>query len=331
MKVKLSEVAALAGVGHATVDRVLNERGGVAPSTAKRVIEAARQLGWARDLPSLYRTGVRIEVFLGHKEIPLFAGINRALDRLIPTLGRGVIIQRTFVNDNRPEMLARAIAKTKSNAVIIHGQEEDVVIDAISHITAAGIPVIALISDLPTSPRLAYVGIDHFKAGRCAAFLLSRMTSSDTFFVLCHSSEFRAHSERISGFRAGLKEYCSVAKIVRLIEDCDDEISTVAGLKEAFQQHPDVAAIYNSGASNLVIEKALARIGRNGIAFVGHDFAGDARPMLRAGTMTAAIGERIDRQAKQAIDLLLRRFGFIDQEIENTMTPFNILVRDNIE
>ncbi len=32
---KLGDVAALAGVGIATVDRVLNERGGVSPETAR--------------------------------------------------------------------------------------------------------------------------------------------------------------------------------------------------------------------------------------------------------------------------------------------------------
>ncbi len=55
MKRKLIDVARRAGVGHATVDRVLNERGGVRPETAKRVLDAARDLGFDRKLPTLYR------------------------------------------------------------------------------------------------------------------------------------------------------------------------------------------------------------------------------------------------------------------------------------
>ncbi|WP_281985563.1 helix-turn-helix domain-containing protein, partial [Thalassorhabdomicrobium marinisediminis] len=54
MKVRLSEIARVAGVGHATVDRVLNQRGGVKPETAKRVLDAARDLGFDRRLPTLY-------------------------------------------------------------------------------------------------------------------------------------------------------------------------------------------------------------------------------------------------------------------------------------
>ena len=45
----LQDVARLAGVGIATVDRVLNERGNVSPATARRVIEAARELGYRPD------------------------------------------------------------------------------------------------------------------------------------------------------------------------------------------------------------------------------------------------------------------------------------------
>ena len=47
----LIKVAELAGVGIATVDRVLNERGGVRPETVRKVLRAARQAGLQR----LYR------------------------------------------------------------------------------------------------------------------------------------------------------------------------------------------------------------------------------------------------------------------------------------
>ncbi|MEK1851970.1 MAG: LacI family DNA-binding transcriptional regulator [Phyllobacterium sp.] len=50
-KIVLNDVAKLAGVGIATVDRLLNERGNVKPETALRIIRAVRQLGLQRILP----------------------------------------------------------------------------------------------------------------------------------------------------------------------------------------------------------------------------------------------------------------------------------------
>ncbi|MBV8578173.1 MAG: LacI family DNA-binding transcriptional regulator, partial [Acetobacteraceae bacterium] len=60
-------------MGVATVDRVLNERGNVSPTTARRVIEAARQLDLKRVLPRPYMRRVRIEVLLAQPDAPFVA------------------------------------------------------------------------------------------------------------------------------------------------------------------------------------------------------------------------------------------------------------------
>jgi LacI family transcriptional regulator len=47
----LAMLARQIGVGVATVDRVLNERGGVSPQTTRKVLQAAREAGLKRILP----------------------------------------------------------------------------------------------------------------------------------------------------------------------------------------------------------------------------------------------------------------------------------------
>ncbi len=49
--ISLAALAKRIGVGVATVDRVLNERGGVSPETTRRVLQAAREAGLKRILP----------------------------------------------------------------------------------------------------------------------------------------------------------------------------------------------------------------------------------------------------------------------------------------
>ena len=50
-KITLADIAREARVGVATVDRVLNKRAAVKESTARRVLEAARQLGFTLEQP----------------------------------------------------------------------------------------------------------------------------------------------------------------------------------------------------------------------------------------------------------------------------------------
>ncbi|MBZ9603274.1 LacI family DNA-binding transcriptional regulator [Phyllobacterium chamaecytisi] len=329
MKVKLDEVASLARVGLATVDRVLNERGGVAPATAKKVIDAARQLGWVRSLPSVYRTNLRFEVLLGRREVPLFAKLNEFFEKLIPLVNHSVIIQRTFVDHAKPNRLAKAIATTRSDAIIVCGQEDDAILEAIATVTSAGVPVVAIMSDLPTAPRLAYVGINHHRAGRAAAFLLSHMIPpAGCCVVLCHSLKYRGDSERIGGFREALMEYRPDASLTEVIEAGEDEVRARISLRHRLIETNHIAAVYNAGASNSLVVEALN--GRSNIAFVGHDLIGETSTMLRDGTMTIAIEENLEIQARRAIDVLLHRFGLQEHAPDATTLPFQIKVRDSV-
>lgn len=330
MKVKLDEVAGLAGVGLATVDRVLNERGSVAPATAKKVIDAARQLGWVRSLPSVYRTNLRFEVLLGRREIPLFARLNEFFEKLIPLVNRGVIIQRTFVDHSKPNRLAKAIATTRSDAIIVCGQEDDAILEAIASVTSAGVPVVAIMSDLPTTPRLAYVGINHYRAGRAAAFLLSRMLPKAGYCgVVCHSLKYRGDSERIGGFREALMEYRPDASLTGIIEAGDDAARTRLLLRD-FIETNHIAAVYNAGASNSLVAEAFDKRTRSDAAFIGHDLMGETSVMLRDGIMTIAIEENLEVQARRAIDVLLYRFGLLEHAPDPITLPFQIRVRDSL-
>src|SRR5690242_21379577 len=90
----LQDVARLAGVGVATVDRVLNERGNVSPATARRVIEAARQLDLKRVLPRPYVRRLRIEIVLARADPPLLGRLTQGFNTIAATLDRAVILHR---------------------------------------------------------------------------------------------------------------------------------------------------------------------------------------------------------------------------------------------
>lgn len=54
-KITLADIAREARVGVATVDRVLNKRAAVKESTARRVLETARRLGFTLEQPTIAR------------------------------------------------------------------------------------------------------------------------------------------------------------------------------------------------------------------------------------------------------------------------------------
>ena len=60
-KITLKDVARKAGVGTATVERVVNGRGGVRPETVEKVFLAVRKLNYRHVMPEAHRGLVRIE------------------------------------------------------------------------------------------------------------------------------------------------------------------------------------------------------------------------------------------------------------------------------
>jgi LacI family transcriptional regulator len=332
-RARLADVARLAGVGIATVDRVLNERGNVSPATARKVIEAARQLALPRTLPMPYRRGLRVEVMMVRRETPFSERLSAAFQRVASTLDRSVIVQRNFVDETKPREVAERMLATNADALILFGQEDVAIVDAVTRLTSNGVPVVTMVSDLPTSPRLAYVGIDHYGAGRSAAFFMAHMVHrAGPVVVLTHSFAYRAHAERVSGFRDGLADYNPAIPIAGIIEGRDQQMQSEQMVLELLRQHGGaVAGIYNTGGANRAIERAVAAVGLvNKVVFIGHELTVHTARMLSAGVMTLAIDQNPEQQARKAIDVLLRRFGYTSSPAESGDVPYTIFSPENV-
>ena len=112
-KATFADIARQAGVGTATVERVLNGRGGVRPATVEKVVAAARALDYPRRLPEVHRGLLRIEVILVRPETTFFQRLSRAFERIGATLDPAVKVHRTFVDESDPRAIAARIASTE--------------------------------------------------------------------------------------------------------------------------------------------------------------------------------------------------------------------------
>ena len=312
-RVNLAEVAKRAGVGIATVDRVLNERGNVSLKTAHKVLEAAQKLHIKRILPAPYHKIVRIEVLLARPELPLIARMSDEFRSLSGRLDRSVVVQRTILADEKPETMARAIRRTEADAVIVYTLEHDATHRAIAAMAGKGVPTITIISDLPQSKRHAYAGIDHYRAGRTAGYFIEKMAPrAGPVLVLCNHLGFQGHAARMGGFRDFLDGSPRGLHITEILEGRDDQVLSELVLRSALGRHPATVAIYNVGAGNRGVAAAIKGLkGEGRPIFVGHELNDVTREMLKSGTMAMAIDQNPEYQARLAVEIALERLGFI--------------------
>jgi LacI family transcriptional regulator len=295
-KHRIYDIARLAGVGTATVDRVLNERGGV---SQKSVEKAARRLKLNRILPSSHRRVLRIEVLLARPELPLVARMKHEFGRLSERMDRSVVIERTILKTDDPRLVAKAIRQTTADGLIFYPHEDPQIYGAIAQAQARGVQVVTILSDVPDSERLACAGTDHFEAGRTAGFFMAQMArSAGPIAILCHNQKIYGHAKRIAGFCDALLRHGKHLYVAKIIEGDDDSRKSEMQLVKAFKEQDDIVGIYNVGAANDAVGIAIDRnLLRNRPIFIGHELTPESRGLLESGVMT----------------LVIDHFGYTDQ------------------
>lgn len=327
----LEDVARLADVGLATVDRVLNERGSVAAGTARRVIEAARQLGLRRILPSPHSRLVRIEVLLARSETPFFMRLTQALARVAESLDRSVNLLRSTLDPSNPRVLAQRIQATRADGLIVYCPEHPAIQQVIAAVTASGTPVICLVTDVPDSPRIAYVGIDHLKAGRTAGFFVARMARRPgPALIVTANPAYREHKERTAGFREGLAAHAPAMPVVDVLQADDDRDRAYTLVGRVLRRVPDLCAIYNTGGVNRAVAAALRDASGTGrVLFVGHELTEFSTALLREGVMTLTIDQAPELQARRSVEAMLKHLGFLEVGPPSTEIPFTLHTMEN--
>ncbi|AYG57551.1 LacI family DNA-binding transcriptional regulator [Rhizobium jaguaris] len=329
----LADVAALAGVGIATVDRVMNERGNVSEKTTLRVLEAARQLNLRRTLPSVRHRNIQVEVILRGPVDEFFQRLNRAFGKIGSELDRSIILHRSTIDERRPLNLARHIAESAADAFIVFsGTAHPALLAAIDDKTTRGIPVLTINSDLPESSRTAHIGPDHYRMGRTAAFFMARMApAGGSVLVIVHSENYRGHKDRVQGFIEGLSERSENLSVVEILSGQDQTSLTQQLVYKALAKHQDVVGIYSAGGGRAGTGAALLSLGLAGkTVFIAHELTDESSEMLKKGIITLILDQNPEAQARQALGYLLRHFEYTS-DFTLSPIPFSVISMETIE
>ncbi|MGY3472745.1 LacI family DNA-binding transcriptional regulator [Bradyrhizobium ottawaense] len=340
----LKDIAREAGVSLATVDRVLHNRPGVRPDTVRRVkaaIErnafqphvAAAELarGRARRFAFVMPSGPnpfmqQIEAYLG--EMSAWLSVRRL----------NVEMVATDVFD--PSVLAASLEALSGDydGVAVVALDHPGVRAAINDLVDAGTKVVTLVSDVPSSRRHHYVGIDNIAAGRTAGALVGRLAGqkSGKVAIVAGSQGLRDHAERIFGFNQVMASEFPGLSVLPVLEGRDEDDRSEQVLARLLGRHADIVGLYNVGAGTQGVakalnDKALSDAGRDKqVVFVGHDVTMLTRRLLLQGVMDAAISQNPGHEARAAVRVLLALARGEPILREQEKIRIDIVMRDNL-
>lgn len=325
MRPNIADIVRESGVSRATIDRVLNERPGVHPRTRIAVQRALAKLT-ASEGPLEARPPIDFALRLD-------MGLMAQLRHNAYCLGTRPHQFHDLYQTNETEVLEliRKLCDDISRPLVLTLKNSPQIVVELTRARRRGKPVIAMISDLPTEARDAFVGIDNRAAGATAAFLVGRALGerpTTVGFVLGDHS-YHCHEEREIGFRSALRSHFPRVVIVGEAVGQDSPLVTRSSVRKLLEDHPGIGALYNVSGGNAGMTEAVAEAGRTGdILLIGHEVNEVTMPLVRNGRLDYLISQDprdLMNEAVSQIDLLR-----IQRKASEVLVNFGVYTLFNI-
>ncbi|MEY1556949.1 LacI family DNA-binding transcriptional regulator [Yoonia sp. R2331] len=332
----IHDVAAAAKVSLATVDRVLNDRGGVAAKSVEKVLNAVDKTGYVRDQTAANLSRKRAEKFtfvLPGAPTAFLERLRFSLQQEAERLQADRIdFEERTSNSFDTDATATTLQHLMHNpygCVAVMAPDGPAVRAEVTRLTEAGVKVITLVSDLPGSERRAFVGIDNLAAGRAAARFMGRFMKQDQGLVkvIVGSMAARDHMERLMGFQQIMRDYYPQIEVLPVVEGYDepDRINEIT--RRALTD--PLTGIYHTGAGNRGLADALRAHDGPRPTVIVHELTPQTRNGLHDDLFDLVIDQDPARAARRAITLMRDLSAGRPVAVTDGDIPLNIFIKEN--
>jgi LacI family transcriptional regulator len=261
--------------------------------------------------------------------------VRSALEAELPSMQPAVIRSRFHLRETGPlpDLVATLdrIANRGSHGVILKAPDLPEITEAVGRLGRSKIPVLTLVTDLPASQRLAYVGIDNRAAGATAAYLIGQWLGDrpGTALVTLSRGFFRGEEEREMGFRAAMRSQYPNRSLIE-IDNSDGLDKTVRSLVlNALDSDPAINAVYSIGGGNLAIVEAFASRHRTCSVFIAHDLDHDNTRLLRDGHLSAVLHHDLNQDMRRACQIIMQAHRALPGAVNSWPSNIQVITPHN--
>lgn len=255
--ISTNKIAEICGVSQGTVDRALNNRGGINPETKARILKVAKEYG--------YRPNIHASAIAGGKSmligVVVFDLKNQYFTDLITELeanfsenGYSIVTMFTNKDTKREIECIKTLYSMSVDAIIIcpinKGEDFE------NFLASLEIPIVTVGNRLN---RFTYVGVDNRQAMYDATKFVLESGYSNLIFVMPtikDDENFSAPSDRLDGFISCVNEH----NALHCVTDINNALNLPADSKTAFICTSDIYSI-----------KLISLANKNGCGVIGFD------------------------------------------------------------
>lgn len=315
-KITIYDIAEKAGVSVGTVNRALNDKPRISPTTKKLVIETAQKLGYKANAAAqgLRRSPITIGAIL-------FCPIEEYVDSIIDGITSSakdlekynvtVDIKKIDYTssmeclDKTKELIIEFSQNNYNGIVLFMSSMVDEMVELselINELSAKNIFFATVANDIPNSNRILHVGIDAFTAGKMAAEILEFSCKNKDVALLVTSLTSTVNIEYINGFMDYAKE--NVFSGIEIYDHYDDKDKIIYATKMMLDKNPELSGIYMATAGSAIACNYIQSINKKNLTIVTTDLLKETPELLNHKIANATIFQNPYRQGRNVVKLL---------------------------
>lgn len=345
--IRIIDIARMAGVSTGTVDRVIHNRGKVAPAKKEKIERVLREIGYAPNLAARtlaskkeYPIAVVAPSYEGTSYWNLVGeGIGKAAGEL-----RQYNVSADFFRFDQYDRssfpaVEEILAKKDYKGFIIATLFEDRVRELSARLDLLGIPYIYIDSVIEGLNDIAYFGVDAFRSGYIAGKLLTREVGGGAGILVAHikfsrseiSLQMRAREE---GLLAYLGESGHGGCVTHIELDPDTPSASIPALEKYLSEADGTvgAIVLNSRVYEFagLLDKTSPELRRKVVA-TGFEAIEPNIEALKRGKIGFLISQRPELQGYDAVKALGNLFLTGRKPAKVNFMPIDIIMPENAE
>lgn len=320
MSLTINEIAKLANVSRATVDKVIHNRPGVKAETREHIQKILENVDYRPNMVGkalvLSKNPIKVGIIPTPEYNPfiqvLLSGIQKAQNEF-SVFGFEIIVKMPTSLDPA-ELLSILLEFEHINiaGLALLPINDPQIIHQIKKMQNQGIKILTFNSPLEEIKGFRYIGQNHFKAGYVASGLMNKLLpNGGNVGIIISSMTLSCHPDRLNGFRKGIEDNENKIKILDIKENQDKKEEAFCIALEYLNKYPDIDGLYLSGSGCEGVKNALeiSRVKRP-IKIICHDLVPETKELLQNNIADFVISQNAKEQGyqivKQLFDYLIK-------------------------
>lgn len=340
MKITIKEIAAIAGVHRATVDKVLHHREGVSDEVRSKVQRIIDEAGYKPNPlgKALKHANKKVVIAAVLVKVDALTELRKGIEKAYDDYKKfNMEIQYHMVDYPQAEKQAEILSGLNPEncaGVVVSPLSHPAVEAALKKLKDAAIPVVTLNIDCTDKEnRLCFVGQDMEKAGWTAARMADILLGSKgQVAILGSNSHLFSVAEREKGFRHYMRENAPHISVLPSIETNEDPALTFQKTTELLQKAPP-DLLFVTGGSAAEAARALQNLPPvpQRPFFICFERYPAIESLLHNSIITCTISSDLTTQGYEAIKQLFEFIVFNRRPTHGSFyMPIGIILRENL-